>query len=82
MNNFFNDDEVKFVAFLLLGLSSTIASLLIVGSVTSSITDTIKFNRYKNELKEYRECVHSINPESELDVQVHCGEPPSSSIML
>jgi hypothetical protein len=44
------------------------------------IGDTIKYNRYQEAVKEYRQCAQKYQDEH--SVRVYCGDPPSSTIMI
>lgn len=54
--------------------------LKLADSVSNSIEDYVKYNRYKEAVQEYRECAE--NQKDEHSVLSFCGEPPSSIIML
>jgi hypothetical protein len=44
------------------------------------IEDTIKFNRYTEALKEYRECAQKY--QDEYSVRTYCGDSPPSNILF
>lgn len=44
------------------------------------IGDTIKYHRYQEAVKEYRQCAQKY--QDEYSVRVYCGDSPPSSIMF
>jgi hypothetical protein len=60
----------------------SLVMITIIGSthLFRYIEDTIKFNRYNEALKEYRECAQKY--QDEYSVQTYCGGSPSSSILF
>ena len=58
------------------------AVIALMGTVYlfNHIEDTIKFNRYNEALKEYRECAQKY--QDEYSVRTYCGDSPSSSILF
>jgi hypothetical protein len=58
------------------------ALFTIMGTVYlfNHIEDTIKFNRYNEALKEYRECAQKY--QDEYSVRTYCGDFHSSDILI
>jgi hypothetical protein len=44
------------------------------------IEDTIKYNRYQDAVKEYRQCAQKYR--DDYSVKIYCGDSPPSTIML
>lgn len=72
--------------FLILGgcVAGVVSATLIVPIGTMHffdfIEDTIKYNRYQEAVKEYRQCAQ--NYKDEYSVRTYCGDTPSSTIMI
>jgi hypothetical protein len=59
-----------------------IVMIALIGSthLFDFIEDSIKYNRYQEAVKEYQQCAQKYQDEHSVDV--YCGEPPSSTIMI
>jgi len=72
--------------FLILGgcVAGVVSATLIVTIGTiyffDFIEDIIKYNRYQEAVKEYRQCAQ--NYQDQYSVRVYCGDSPPSSIMF
>ncbi len=82
MNNTDSDFQLflKTSSILFGAFFGTLFVLKLTDSVSNSIEDYVKYNRYKEAVQEYRECAK--NQKDEHSVLSFCGEPPSSIIML
>jgi len=78
-----NDDD-KLIATVTLAITGAFSLVMftLMGSthLFRYIEDTIKFNRYNEALKEYRECAQKY--QDEYSVRTYCGDSPSSSILI
>jgi len=78
------NNEIK--DFLILGgVSSGVVSATVIVTIGTIgiigyIGDTIKYNRYQEAVKEYRQCAQ--NYQDEYSVRTYCGDIPSSTIMI
>lgn len=78
-----NDDQTLF-AVVFGGMTAAFVAVLIVlsalSSISNTIDDNIKYNRYNEALQEYKRCAKDFT--DSFDVSVYCGDAPSSSMML
>jgi hypothetical protein len=78
------NEDAKLFATVTLSIAGTFSLVIftLIGSthLFKYIEDTIKFNRYNEALKEYRECAQKY--QDEYSVQTYCGGSPSSSILF
>jgi hypothetical protein len=61
---------------------TTVSMLILVGAgyTFEAIEDSVKFNRYQDAMKEYRQCAQKY--QDSLTVPVYCGDEPSSTMMI
>lgn len=62
------------------GVSATVIVTIGTIGIIGYIGDTIKYNRYQEAVKEYRQCAQKY--QDEYSVRVYCGDSPPSSIMF
>jgi hypothetical protein len=78
------NDEAKLFINVTLALAGTFSAVVftLMGSqyLFRYIEDTIKFNRYQEAVKEYRQCAQKY--QDEVSIDAYCGESPSSSILI
>lgn len=78
------DDEAKLYLTIAITFAGVMGDVMLVlmGSqyLFRHIEDTIKFNRYQEAVKEYRQCAQKY--QDEMSIDTYCGESPSSSILI
>jgi hypothetical protein len=78
-----DEDTKQFLKFAGICAGITTVSMLILvgaGYTFEAIEDSIKFNRYQDAMKEYRQCAQKY--QDSLSVRLYCGDEPSSTMML
>ncbi len=78
-----NDDQTLSVVIYGGMMAAFVAMLTLLSaffSISNTIDDNIKYNRYKDALQEYKKCAKDFT--DSFDVKTYCGDAPSSSMMI
>jgi hypothetical protein len=79
-----NNSEVKLFITTAVSLTGLFGGIIFILQGTSTlfkgIEDSVKYNRYQEALKEYRQC--AVKYPDPISVDAYCGDAPSSSMMI